>query len=57
MHDRILLPLDGSELDEGVEPHTMAMVPDFFAGFQRRRGKPFGVGLKEHRDLHQRAGR
>ena len=32
MHDRLLLPLDGSELDEGVEPHAMAMVPDFFAG-------------------------
>ncbi len=32
MYDRILLPLDGSELAEGVEPHAMAIDPDFFAG-------------------------
>ena len=32
MYDRVLLPLDGSELAEGVEPHAMAMDPDFFAG-------------------------
>ena len=32
MYDRILLPLDGSELAEGVEPHAMAMDSDFFAG-------------------------
>ena len=31
MYDRILLPLDGSELAEAVEPHAMAMDPDFFA--------------------------
>ena len=32
MHDRTLLPLDGSQLDEVVEPHAVAMVTDFFAG-------------------------
>ena len=46
MYDRTLLPLDGSELAEGVEPHAMAMDPDFFAGLSERRGKPFGIGLR-----------
>lgn len=29
MYDRILLPLDGSELAEAVEPHAMAMAKKF----------------------------